>query len=159
MKAQQPAEGILKTNDFGDSKWYHVVCGCGQPDHTLTVEVEADDMGVNVNTYATVKTDYWTDHVKKRYDIDSQWRQEFDWFWKDLINGFLTRLRLTWDIWIKGYVRAETTIAMSQQQALNYAETLKVAMEDAKKFKAQQKSTNDADNAMASRLAKEGDCE
>jgi len=48
---------------------------------------------------------------------------------------------------------------MSQQQALNYAETLKVAMEDVKKFKAQQKSTNDVDNAMASRLAKEGDCE
>lgn len=159
MKAQQPAEGILKTNDFGDSKWYQVVCGCGQPDHTLTVEVEADDMGVNVNTYATVKTDYWTDHVKKRYDIDNSYLQEFDWFWKDLINGFLTRLRLTWDIWIKGYVRAETTIAMSQQQALNYAETLKVAMEDVKKFKAQQKSTNDVDNAMASRLAKEGDCE
>jgi hypothetical protein len=159
MKAQQPAEGILKTNDFGDSKWYHVVCGCGQPDHTLTVEVEADDMGVNVNTYATVKTDYWTDSFKKRYDIDNPYLQEFDWFWKDLINGFLTRLRLTWDIWIKGYVRAETTIAMSQQQALNYAETLKVAMEDVKKFKAQQKSTNDVDNAMASRLAKEGDCE
>jgi hypothetical protein len=159
MKAQQPAEGILKTNDFGDSKWYHIVCGCGQPDHTLTVEVEADDMGVNVNTYATVKTDYWTDTVKKRYDIDNPYLQEFDWFWKDLINGFLTRLRLTWDIWIKGYVRAETTIAMSQQQALNYAETLKVAMEDVKKFKAQQKSTNDVDNAMASRLAKEGDCE
>jgi hypothetical protein len=159
MKVQQPAEGILKTNDFGDSKWYHVVCGCGQPDHTLTVEVEADDMGVNVNTYATVKTDYWTDSVKKRYDIDNPWLQEWDWFWKDLINGFFTRLRLTWDIWIKGYVRAETTITMSQQQALNYAETLKTSIEDVKKFKAQQKSANDVDNVMASRLAKEGDCE
>jgi len=159
MKAQYPAEGILKTNDFGDSKWYHVVCGCGQPDHTLTVEVEADDMGVNVNTYATVKTDYWTDTVKKRYDINDPYLQELDWFWKNLINGFLTRLRLTWDIWIKGYVHAETTIAMSQQQALNYAETLKVAMEDAKKFRAQQKSANDVENTMASRMAKEGDCE
>jgi len=135
MKAQAPAEGILKTNDFGDSKWYHVICGCGQPDHTLTVEVEADEMGVSVNTYATVKTDYWTDSIKKRYDIDDPWLQEFDWVWKDLINGFLTRLRLTWDIWIKGYVRAETTALMSEQQALNYAETLKSAISDVKEFR------------------------
>lgn len=159
MKAQQPADGILKTNDFGDSKWYHVVCGCGQPDHTLTVEVEADDMGVNVNTYATVKTDYWSETVTKRYDIDNPWLQEWDWFWKGIVNGVLTRLRLTWDVWTKGYIRAETTIAMSPQQALNYAETLKTAMEDVKTFRAQQKSTSDPQNVSASRMAKEGDCE
>ena len=135
MKPQTPAEGILKTNDYGDSKWYHVVCGCGQPDHTVTVEVEADEMGVSVNTYATVKTDYWTESVKKRYDIDSPWLQEFDWFWKELVNGFFTRLRLTWDIWIKGYVRAETTTLMSEQQAINYAATLTSAVKDVKLFR------------------------
>jgi hypothetical protein len=135
MKPQTPAEGILKTNDYGDSKWYHVVCGCGQPDHTLTVDVEADEMGVSVNTYATVKTDYWTESVKKRYDIDDPWLQEFDWFWKGLVNGFFTRLRLTWDIWIKGYVRAETTTLMSEQQAINYAATLTSAVKDVKLFR------------------------
>jgi hypothetical protein len=135
MKPQPPAEGILKTNDYGDSKWYQVVCGCGQPDHTLSVEVEADDSGVSVNTYATVKTDYWTESVKKRYDIDSPWLQEWDWFWKDLVNGFFTRLRLTWDIWIKGYVRAETTVLMSEQQAINYAATLTSAVKDVKLFR------------------------
>jgi len=134
MKAQTPAEGILKTNDWGNSKWYQVVCGCGQPDHALTVEVEADDTGVNVNTYATVKTDYWTDAVKKRYDIDSPWLQEWDWFWKDLVNGIVTRLKLTWTVWTKGYVQAETTITMSEQQALNYAETIKSAIKDVKDF-------------------------
>jgi hypothetical protein len=135
MKPQTPAEGILKTNDYGDSKWYQVVCGCGQPDHTLSVEVEADDSGVSVNTYATVKTDYWTDSVKKRYDINDPWLQEFDWFWKDLVNGLVTRLRLTWDIWIKGYVRAETTVLMSEQQAINYAATLTSAVKDVKLFR------------------------
>jgi hypothetical protein len=134
MRAETPAAGILKTNDFGDSKWYHVVCGCGQPDHTLTVEVEADEMGVNVNTYATVKTNYWSETVEKRYDIDNPRLQEFDWFWKGLVNGFLTRLRLTWDIWVKGYVRAETTALMSKQQTLNYAETLKQAIKDVEDF-------------------------
>jgi hypothetical protein len=135
MKPQAPAEGILKTNDFGNSKWYHVVCGCGQPDHALTVEVEADEMGVSVNTYATVKTDYWTEAVKKRYDINSPWLQEWDWFWKDLVNGVVTRLRLTWDVWTKGYVRAETTVLMSEQQAINYAHTLTSAVKDVKLFR------------------------
>ena len=135
IQAQVPAEGILKTNDFGNSKWYHVVCGCGQPDHSLTVEVEAEETGVNVNTYVTVKTDYWSESVKKRYDIDSQWQQEFDWFWKDLWNGFITRLKLTWSVWTKGYIQCESTIAMSEQQALNYAETLKSAIKDVQNFK------------------------
>ena len=135
IKAQTPAEGILKTNDFGDSKWYQVVCGCGQPDHTLTVEVEADECGVNVNTYATVKTDYWSESVKKRYDIDNPYLQELDWALKDIWNGLVTRLKLTWTVWTKGYIKAETTVTMSEQQALNYAETLKSAIKDVKDFK------------------------
>ncbi len=135
MKPEKPAEGILKTHDWGNSKWYHVVCGCGQPDHSLTVEVESDETGINVNTYATVKTDHWSESVKKRYDIDNPWQQEFDWFWKDLWNGFVVRLKLTWAVWTKGYVQCETTIAMSEQQALNYAETLKSAIQDVKDFK------------------------
>jgi len=135
MKPQTPAEGILKTNDWGDSKWYYIVCGCGQPDHSLTVEVEAEETGINVNTYVTVKTDYWTESVKKRYDIDNPYLQECDWFFKDLWNGFISRLKLTWTVWTKGYVQCETTIAMSEQQALNYAETLKSAIQDVKDFK------------------------
>ena len=153
MIAQTPAEGILKTNDYGDSKWYHVVCGCGQSDHALTVEVESDDMGVNVNTYATVKTDYWSDSVGKRYDIDNPWLQEWDWFWKDLVNGIVIRLKLTWTVWTKGYVQAETTISMSEQQALNYAETLKSAINDVKMFKTDRK-----EKSVTGKLAEQGDC-
>ncbi len=153
MNAQTPAEGIMKTNDYGNSKWYSVVCGCGQPDHTLTVEVEADDTGVSVNTYASVKTDYWKDTIEKRYDIDSPWLQELDWTIKDIINGFITRLKLTWRIWLDGYIRAETTTLMSKQQALNYAETLKSAIKDVedfeknqnKKFKEQKQIYNEGD--------------
>jgi hypothetical protein len=135
MKAETPAEGILKTNDFGNSKWYHVVCGCGQTDHSLTVAVEADETGVNVNTYTTVKTDYWSENIKKRYDIDNPYLQELDWALKDIWNGLVTRLKLTWSVWAKGHVKCETTILMSEQQALNYAETLKSAITDVKTFR------------------------
>jgi hypothetical protein len=135
IKAQTPAEGIMVTGDFGDSKFYKVVCGCGQSDHDLNFEVEAADTGINVNTYVSTKSDFWNETVKKRYDIDSPWLQEWDWFWKDLVNGFSRRVKLTWAIWTKGYVQTESTIAMSEQQALNYAETIKSAIKDVKHFK------------------------
>ena len=135
MKTQTPAEGILKTHNFGDSKWYKVVCGCGQPDHDVNFEVEADETGVNVNTYVTTKTNYWSETIKKRYDIDSIWLQEFDWAVKDIINGFVTRLKLTWTVWTKEYMKFETVVTMTEQQALNYAETLKSAVKDVKEFK------------------------
>ena len=135
MKPQTPAQGIMKTGEFGDSKFYKVTCSCGQPDHDVDFCVEADDTGVNVTTYVTAKSDYWSDALKQRYDIDSPWLQEFDWFWKGIVNGLVRRLKLTWNIWTQGYVKTETTIAMSEQQALNYAETLKSAIKDVKDFK------------------------
>ena len=156
MKSQQPAEGILKRGDFGDSKFYQVVCGCGQDYHDHNVEVEASDTGINVNIYATAKTDYWSETVKKRFDIDNVWQQEFDWFWKDLINGLVTRLKVTWQLWTTGAVKVETTIAMSEQQAINYAETLKSAVKDVKEFR--RKKTSSQENQQAIKSAQEQDC-
>ena len=54
LKPQTPAEGILKKNDWGDAKMYHVVCDCGQPDHEHSLWVEADETGISVTIYATV---------------------------------------------------------------------------------------------------------
>ena len=158
MKAETPAEGIMKTGEYGNSKFYKVVCGCGQPDHDIDFEVEAAETGVNVNTYVTAKTDYWSESVKKRYDIDSEWQQEFDWFWKDLWNGLVTRLKLTWTVWTKGYVQCETTIAMSEQQALNYAKTIESAIQDVKNFRDEQRWKQNVENRIAQRNAEQGDC-
>jgi len=107
MKLQKPAEGILIRGDYGDSKWYQVVCGCGQPDHDHNVEVEAEDIGVNVNIYVTVRSPFWS---------MNRWKQ-------------------IWTLLITGHLEHETTITMSEQQALNYAETLKSAVQDVKDFK------------------------
>jgi DNA-directed RNA polymerase alpha subunit len=158
MKAETPAIGIMKTGEYGDSKFYKVVCGCGQPDHDVDFEVEASDTGINVNTYVTAKTDYWTETTKKRYDIDTVWMQEWDWFWKDLVNGLVRRVKLTWEIWTKGYVKTESVIAMSEQQALNYAETIKSAIQDVKDFKDEQRWKADVQNRIAKRLSEEQDC-
>jgi hypothetical protein len=154
MKSQTPAEGIMKTNDFGDSKFYKVVCGCGQDDHSIDFEVEAAETGINVNTYVTVKTDYWSESIKKRYDIDNPYLQELDWALKDLWNGLIIRLKLTWTVWTKGYIKTESIVAMNEQQALNYADTIKSAIQDVKEFRKQV----DPKNKSASKLAEEGDC-
>ena len=135
MKPQIPALGIMKTNDFGDSKFYRVACSCSDTDHDIDFEVEADDSGIRVNTYVTTKTDYWNTTFRKRYDIDNQWLQQLDWTWKDLVNGLIGRVRLTWQVWTRGYIRTQVTAVMDQQQALNYAETIKSAIQDVKDFK------------------------
>lgn len=135
LKAEKPAEGILKTHDWGDAKMYTVVCSCGQESHEHNVCIEATEMGIDVEIYVKVKTNWWEETVKPRYDIDNVWLQELDWFWKGLYNGLVRRLKLTWTLWTTGYVEYQTCLTMTEQQTLNYAETLKTAIKDVKTFK------------------------
>jgi hypothetical protein len=107
MKLQTPAEGILKRKDWGDSKSYAVTCECGSDDHTHNVWIEADESGVTVNTYAIQKTNFWSK----------------------------TRWHHIWRLLTTGYVEYEANIIMSQQQALNYSETLKSAINDVETFR------------------------
>jgi hypothetical protein len=111
LEIQIPAEGILQTNNWGDSKVYKVVCNCGQEDHSHNVWVECDDHDVNVTIYTTVKTNFWS---KKR--------------WQHI-----------WVLLTKGYVDFESTVCMTQQQAFNYSHTLLSAIDDVKKFKQDRK--------------------
>jgi hypothetical protein len=156
MKSQTPAEGIMLTHEWGNSKMYKIVCGCGQPNHEHDLDIEADETGVNVNVYTTIKTNYWDETVKNRYDIDNVWLQEFDWAWKSLVNGIVRKVKLTWELWSTGAVTAQTTIAMTEQQAFNYAETLKSAVKDVKDFRNQQQAKKE--NTATIKQANEGDC-
>jgi len=137
MTPETPAQGILKTHDWGDSKWYLIPCDCGSDDHTLRFEVEADDTGVTVTTYTTQKTNYWEEPVQKRYDISSPWMQELHLFWAGLANGLWRKVCMTWQIWIRGYVQYESVTTMNEQVALNYANVLQTAINDVKTFREQ----------------------
>jgi len=102
MKAQTPAEGILKRNEWGDSVWYQVTCVCGDADHDHNVWIETDDnTEVTVTTYTRQKSAKW-------------WERN--------------RWSAIWTLLTRGYVEYEASIIMTQQQALNYAETLKTAV-------------------------------
>ena len=107
MKAQTPAEGILQTRDWGNSKSYTVTCECCGGDCAHNVWVEADETGVTVNTYTEQKTNFWS----------------------------MNRWQHIWKLLTTGCIEYEASIIMSEQQALNYAETLKSAIKDVRTFK------------------------
>jgi len=107
MKAQIPAEGIMKIGEWGNTKSYKIACDCGQADHEHTVFVEAEDTGISVTVYVNVKTPFWS----------------------------ANRFKQIWTLLTKGYLEHETVVTMNEQQALNYAETLKSAIQDVKDFK------------------------
>jgi flagellar hook-basal body complex protein FliE len=99
----------MKTNDWGDSKVYKVVCDCGQPDHEHNVWIEADEANVSVQIYVDVKSPFWS----------------------------MNRFKQIWILLTKGYLKHVTVISMSKQQAINYAETLKKAVTDVEEFRKQ----------------------
>lgn len=109
MEAQTPAEGILITEDWGDSKWYHIRCECGSEQCSHEMSVEADICEVSVHIYANSHTKWW----EKR-----RWSQ-------------------IWQILTKGYTELQTTIVLSEQTAINYAATLTSAVKDVKTFRAE----------------------
>ena len=135
MEPQVPAEGILKMSDHGDSKFYHIACSCGNVDDAVTMEVEADECGVTVHFWNKVKTDWWNETWKKRYDIDNEFLQDIHWHWIGFLNGFWDRLKLTWKIWTKGYLEKESWTILNEQQALNLSEVLKQSITDVKTFR------------------------
>lgn len=107
MKSQQPAEGILIKNDWGDVRTYQIVCNCGDSNHDHNLWVEANSTEVAVTLYVNIKSPIWN----------------------------MNRFKQIWTLITKGYLQHETTISMTGQQALNYAETLKKAVQDVKTFK------------------------
>ena len=130
MKAQKPAEGISLTNEFATAKFYKVNCSCGNNDDEINFEVEIEDNQVIVHTWTTQKTDFWTAAFKTNYNIDNEALQALHFWWAGFANGFVGRLKLTWNLWFRGYLKYESWTIMSKQQALNYAETLNTAIKD-----------------------------
>lgn len=114
MEVEKPAEGIMKTGDWGDSKSYHVVCDCGSSDHHHDLWVEADDYDITVSIYTTVKSPWWA----------------------------LNRWQQIWKLLTQGYLEHETVLSMSQQTALNYAKTLERAIIEVETFRNQRKKTD-----------------
>ena len=129
MTPQIPAEGIMKTGDWGDSKVYRVACNCHDENHNHNVWIEVDDCDIMVNIYTTGKTNFWSK----------------------------TRWYHIWTLLTKGYIDTESSVHLTKQQALNYSATLKNAIEDLDAFRLARQ--NKEGRAKITKLAEQGDCE
>lgn len=107
MTPQTPAQGILMHNNWGDSIQYTVTCQCGCDEHAHHLWVEAGDADITVSILTQLKSNWWSK----------------------------TRWRHIWNLLTKGYVELEGSTILNRQQALNYAETLKSAIDDVNKFR------------------------
>jgi hypothetical protein len=128
MNTQVPAEGIMKTGEWGDSKVYRIACNCHDESHNHNLWIEADDHDIVVNIYTTGKTNWWSK----------------------------TRWHHIWTLLTKGYIDTESAVHLTKQQALNYAETLKSAILDVESFRNDRQ--NKAERAKVTKLAEQGDC-
>ena len=107
MITQIPAEGIMKTGDWGDSKVYRIACNCHDENHNHNMWVEADDHDIQVTIYTTGKTNWWNK----------------------------TRWYHIWTLLTKGYIDTESAVHLTKQQALNYASVLQLAINDVEEFR------------------------
>lgn len=109
MKNETPAQGIMKTSEWGDSKWYHIRCSCGNDDCSHELNVEADDVDISVHIYVNNHTKWWE---------KNRWQQ-------------------IWQILTKGYAEMQTTVVLDEQTAVNYAAALTNAVDDVKVYRNQ----------------------
>ena len=144
LTPQVPAEGILKANEYGNSKVYTIPCTCGMQEDEINLEIEADELNVCVHIWSTLQTNWWDDRWAKRYDIENEFLQEVHWFGLDLINGIWNRVKLTWQLWTKGYLQQESWCLMTKQQALNLSETLRLAIDDVESFRNEKMKKNES---------------
>lgn len=132
LKPQEPAEGILKISDASDFKQYHVECNCGNSDDAIDFIVSETHGEVVVETYTTQKTPWWEDPFRQRksYEIENEFLYQLNYYVRGFLNATAHRLRITWDVWIHGYVKYSQSTIMTTQQALNYSNTLRQAVEN-----------------------------
>lgn len=108
MKAQTPAQGISLQSDWGSSKTYRIECECTDDHHSHIFDVEADrDFGVTATIWTTAHVPIWN----------------------------VSRWKLIWKLLTKGEINYQVSLILREQQALNYAKAIELAIKDVKEFK------------------------
>lgn len=131
-KAQIPAVGIMETGDHGDSKYYRIACSCGQPSDDIGLNVEVDDVGnIITHFWTTVQTCWW----KERFNTFDSVDNPFLYTVKKWANDWINRVVAIWAILTKGYIELESWTYMTEQQTINFANTLVNAVDDVRQFR------------------------
>jgi hypothetical protein len=131
LTPQTPAQGISKNTEVPGYESYQVPCICGNPDDTIEFTVDNDDCEVTVSTYTLQRTPWWEDPFNRyrSYQIDNELLFQINYYVRGFLNALSHRLKITWSVWVRGYVEYSQTTIMKPQQALNYSETLRQAVQ------------------------------
>ena len=108
LVSQYPAEGISLTKDFGDAKYYEVQCQCWNEDDAIRFEVGFEHGQIAIN--------HWTTQRVRASNI-------------------LGRIKTALTVLFLGTVKYESTTILSEQQALNYADTIYRALREVKEYR------------------------
>lgn len=131
LTPQTPAAGIMQTYMSPDFESYRIECSCGSADDAIELVVEETHGEVIVSTHTRQKTSWWSDPFQqsKSYDINNELLFQINYYVRGFLNALSHRLRVTWAVWIRGHVDYSQSTVMTPQQALNYSEVLRQAVE------------------------------
>jgi hypothetical protein len=133
MKAEKPAQGISKKAEFDDAVWYEVDCVCGSPHHYHSVWIERDSETqlITVDITTEVTTDFWTQTVPER--VGKINLPVVSWAWQTVayaVNETVRRAKIIARVLFKGYIKYDSTVMLTKQQAYNYAKALENAVKE-----------------------------
>jgi len=125
MKEKIPAVGIMKTN----SKHYKISCDCGNDAHDISVVIESDETGINLEMYMSLVSNRWIEPWPISYNENWIMQQI-----KYAVNSLLSRASLIWKILTKGYIEVQGETILTKQEALNFSATINQAIYDVREF-------------------------
>lgn len=132
MKAEQPAQGISKKAEFDDAVWYEVNCECGSHNHyhSLWVDRDLDTKLITVSITTESSTDFWTQTVREDAKIHNV---ALHWIWWRVgyaVNETVRRAKIIVRVLFKGYIKYDSTVLLTKQQAYNYAKALENSVKE-----------------------------
>ncbi len=124
MTPEIPATGILLQSKYDDSERYVIPCTCGcEASVNFTISVEKDTGLITSYLESKTTTDHWSQVIDITY--------KESWFvisLKSMINDWANRISVAWKALSGGVVETHSYVLLDQQQALNFAETVKNAV-------------------------------
>ena len=131
LTSQTPALGVMQTYNSPGFETYKIECSCGSADDAIELVVEETHGEVIVSTHTRQKTAWWSDPFRqhKSYELNNELLFQINYYVRGFLNALTHRLKVTWAVWIHGCVEYSQSTVMTPQQALNYSDTLRRAVE------------------------------
>ena len=107
MEKQTPAQGIMQTGDYAETKMFRLECNCHFVDHDVQVFISSEYGYIAMEVFSKVS-------------LYSQ--------------GFFKRLKMLIKFLWSGHAEMDHTLLMNKQQALNFAEVIKDTIVKLEKF-------------------------